>query len=285
MNFFKFQATGNDFILIDARGKKQEWEKLAQVMCHRRLGIGGDGLIVVTNSLRADVGMRIFNPDGSEAEVCGNGLRCLAKYVIDQKIVDKSSLAVDISSGIRIVEVFIEAGKVKQARVAMGIPRFQPEEIPVRLELLKKGDLKTGLPIMDYLVEVTGRKLALSFVSMGNPHTVAFLSDSVAVFPLAEVGSQVETHPLFPKRTNFEIAKVVSSREIEARAWERGVGETLSCGSGACAIAVIACLKGYVDNVVDIILPGGILTVDWDGVGEVWLSGQVAEVFRGEWLK
>lgn len=285
MNFYKFEATGNDFILIDARDKKGEWGKLAQAMCHRHLGVGGDGLIVVTDSSRADVGMRIFNPDGSEAEVCGNGLRCLAKYVVDRKIVDKSSLAVDTPSGIRKVEVFTEAGEVKQARVAMGTPRFQPEEIPVRIELLKKGNLKTGLPVMDYPVEITRRKLALSFVSMGNPHAVAFLSDAVAVFPLAEIGPQVETHSLFPKRTNFEIAKAVSAREIEARVWERGAGETLSCGSGACAIAVIARLKGYVRDGVDIILPGGILTVSWDGIGEVWLTGPVAEVFRGEWLK
>ncbi len=285
MKFTKLQATGNDFILIDARGKEDEWGELARAMCHRRLGVGGDGLIVVTTSSRADTGMRIFNPDGSEAEVCGNGLRCLAKYVVDRKIVSKSNLAVDTPSGIRKVEVFSEAGKVKQARVAMGTPRFRPKEIPIRFDLIKTSHKEINPPILDYSIVVANRELVLSFVSMGNPHTVTFLTTPVADFPLTEIGPQVETHILFPKRTNFEIARVVSSEKIEARVWERGVGETLSCGSGACAIGVVACLKDYASDFVDIMLPGGILTVTWDGVGEVWLSGQVAEVFSGEWLK
>jgi len=285
MKFTKLQATGNDFILIDARDKEGEWEELARAMCHRRLGIGSDGLILVTASLRADIGMRIFNPDGSEAEVCGNGLRCLTKYVVDRKIVDKSNLVVDTPSGIRKVEVFGEAGGVKQARVAMGTPQFQPKEIPIRFDLLKASHREIKPPILDYPLVVANRKLVLSFVSMGNPHAVTFLTTSVVDFPLAEIGPQVETNPLFPKRTNFEIARVVSYGKIEARVWERGAGETLSCGSGACAIGVLACLKGYVGDLVDIMLPGGILTVTWDGVGEVWLSGPVAEVFSGEWLK
>ncbi len=282
MTFTKFQATGNDFILIDARGKRGEWGKLAQAMCHRRLGIGGDGLIVLINSVKTDVGMRIFNPDGSEAEVSGNGLRCLAKYVVDRKIVTKQNFAVETLAGIRKVEVFIEEGKVMQVQVGMGIPHFEPKNIPLSLDLLEK---KISLPILDYPLKIMDRELALSFISMGNPHAVAFTTDLLADFPLAEIGSQIENHSLFPKRTNFEIAKVISRKKVETRVWERGVGETLSCGSGACAVAVIAQLKGYVGNIVDIILPGGTLTVSWDGVGEVWLRGPVEEVFTGEWLK
>lgn len=290
MKFAKLQATGNDFIVIEGveRGFSlavEKWGKLAQAVCHRHLGIGGDGLIIVSASAVADIGMRIFNPDGSEAEVCGNGLRCLAKYVIDRGMVNKSSLIVETLSGIRQVEVFTDKGKVIRARVNMGVPQFQPEEIPLRLELLKKGKGKINVPILDYPIALAGGELALSFVSMGNPHAVAFLSSPVADFPLADIGPQVETHPLFPQRTNFEVARVVKQGRIEARVWERGVGETLSCGSGACAIAVISHLKGYTKDKVDIMLAGGILTIDWDGVGEVWLTGAVEEVFTGEWHK
>lgn len=291
MKFAKLQATGNDFIVIEADAGQgfslagEKWGKLAQAMCHRYLGIGGDGLIMVIPSSVADVGIRIFNSDGSEAEVCGNGLRCLVKYVVDRGKVNKLSLTVETVSGIRQVETFAERGKVIGARVNMGIPWFQPEDIPLRLELLKKGKGKINVPILDYPVSLAGRKLALSLVSMGNPHAVSFLSNSVADFPLAEIGPRVETHSLFPQRTNFEVARVVEQGRIEARVWERGVGETLSCGSGACAIAVISRLKGYTKDKVDIMLPGGILTIDWDGVGEIWLTGAVEEVFTGEWHK
>ena len=157
----------------------------------------------------------------------------------------------------------------------MDRPRFQPEEIPTRAEV----DI---IPILNYPLELGGEKLALSLVSMGNPHAVNFISGPVADFPLTGVGPEVEKHPIFPQRTNFEIARVLSSGKIEARVWERGVGETLACGSGACAIAVAARLLNYVNSKVDIMLPGGVLTLLWDGVGEVVLSGPVEEVFTGE---
>jgi diaminopimelate epimerase len=160
----------------------------------------------------------------------------------------------------------------------MGLPRFQPEQIPVKVRV----DI---IPILDYPLVLDGKELTLSLLSMGNPHAVSFLSRSVADFPLAEMGPKVERHPMFPQRTNFEVARVLSRGKIEARVWERGVGETLACGSGACAIAVAAQLLDYVNRQVDIILEGGTLTVSWDGVGEVLLSGPVEEVFTGEWLE
>ncbi len=285
MNFAKLQATGNDFIFIDARNMERDWSKLAQAMCRWHFGIGSDGLILVKRSKAADLKMQMFNPDGSEAEVCGNGLRCFAKYVIDRKIAKGPNLTAETLAGIKTIKVSLSRGKVNKAKVNMGMPRFRTEDIPILMEkpLKVRGrvDIKQ---ILDYPLTIAGKRLTFSFVSMGNPHAVSFISKPVADFPLSEVGPKVENHPKFPERINFEIARVLGRKKIEARVWERGAGETLSCGSGACAIAVAARLKGYTEDIVDIMLPGGELSIDWDGVGEVYLTGPVEEVFSGEWL-
>jgi diaminopimelate epimerase len=286
MNFTKLQATGNDFILIDARNMERDWPKLARDMCHRHCGIGADGLLLVMPSNAANLRMQTFNPDGSEAEVCGNGLRCFAKYVIDRQINPEPNLTVDTIAGIRTIQAIMSQGKVSRAKVNMGTPRFRAEDIPVIIDKPQNGRGEVDIiPILDYPLNIARKQLCLSFVSIGNPHAVSFLSQPVADFPLSEIGPQVGNHPMFPERINFEIARVLNRTKIEARVWERGAGETLSCGSGACAIAVIARLKGYAGNEVDIMLPGGNLTLNWDGVGEVYLSGPVEEVFTGEWLK
>jgi diaminopimelate epimerase len=286
MRFSKLQATGNDFILVDARIMETEWSKFARAMCDRHFGIGGDGLILVQNSSSADLKMRLFNSDGSEAEVSGNGLRCFAKYAIEKGLTGKKSsqagqralsLTVETLSGVRKVKTYLSGNKVDRAEVNMGSPRFQPEQIPVKVKV----DIT---PILDYSLAIDRRKLTLSILSMGNPHAVSFLSQPVADFPLCEVGPRIEKHPMFPQRTNFEIARVLSRGKVEARVWERGVGETLACGSGASAIGVAARLLGYVDRRVDIILPGGTLTVSWARVGEVLLAGPMEEIFTGEWL-
>ena len=305
MKFSKLQATGNDFILVDARTTEGEWSKLARAMCDRHFGVGADGLILVQDSTVADSKMRIFNSDGSEAEVCGNGLRCFAKYVIEKGITltqtsslegirlgegeakspcnrDNLSLSVETLSGIKKVRAYMSGNKVNRVEVNMGLPQFQPDQIPVKVKV----DIPIAPgPILDYPLVIDGKKLTLALLSMGNPHAVSFLAQPVADFPLAEIGPKVERHPMFPQRTNFEVARVLSRGKIEARVWERGVGETLACGSGACAIAVAAQLLDYVEPQVDIILKGGTLTVSWDRGGEVLLTGQVEEVFTGEWLK
>jgi diaminopimelate epimerase len=284
MNFTKLQATGNDFIFVDARNMERDWSKLAREICHRYYGAGADGLILIASSNRASLKMRLFNSDGSEAEVSGNGLRCFAKYVIDRQIVAGPKITVETMSGIRTIEATMTQGKVTHAKVNMGTPRFKAEDIPVLIDKPKKGRGEVDIKlIIDYPLTVGRKGLALSFVSMGNPHAVSFLSQPVSDFPLSVVGPQVENHRMFPERVNFEIARVLKGNKIEARVWERGAGETLSCGSGACAIAVTARKKGYIDDEVDIILKGGDLTVYWDGVGEVYLSGPVEEVFTGEW--
>jgi diaminopimelate epimerase len=286
MNFTKLQATGNDFIFVDAREGERDWAELAREMCHRYLGVGADGLILVQNSGTASFKMRLFNSDGSEAEVSGNGLRCFAKYVLDRKMVAESTITVETMSGIRTVEATMSQGRVTHARVNMGIPRFRAKEIPVLIEKAQQGrDVVDIMSIIDYSLEIDRRIFNLSFVSMGNPHAVMFLSRPVADFPLAEIGPKVENHRMFPERINFEIARVLKPGRIEARVWERGAGETLSCGSGACAIAVTSRIKGFTNNKVDIMLAGGELTVDWDGEGGVYLMGPVEEVFSGEWPK
>ena len=289
MKFSKLQATGNDFILVDTLtgSKEGDWGELARAICDRHFGIGADGLILVQNSTSADLKMRLFNSDGSEAEISGNGLRCFAKYAIEKGLVGKMSsragqsnrsLGIETLSGIRKVKAYVSGNKVNRAEVNMGGPRFQPEQIPLK----RKVDI---IPISDYPLVVDGKKLTLFILSMGNPHAVSFSPKPVADFPLAEIGPKIERHPMFPQRTNFEVARVLSREKIEARVWERGVGETLACGSGACAIAVAAQLLDYVNNQVDIILNGGSLTVSWDREKDVLLSGPVEEVFTGEWLE
>jgi len=286
MNFAKLQATGNDFIFVDARNLERDWPKIAREICHRYFGAGADGLILVATSNTAGLKMRLFNSDGSEAEVSGNGLRCFAKYVIDRQIVAGPNVTVETMSGIRTIEATMSRGKVTHARVNMGRPRFKAEDIPVLIDKPQKGRGEVDIKqIIDYPLTIGRRSLTLSFVSMGNPHAVSFLSRPIADFPLSVVGPQVENHRRFPERVNFEIARVLKRNRIEARVWERGAGETLSCGSGASAIAVTARNKGYIDDEVDIILKGGDLTVYWDGVGEVYLSGPVEEVYTGEWPK
>lgn len=285
MKFVKLQAAGNDFVVIDARALKQDWSTLAKIMCDRHFGVGADGLILVLSSDVADFGMRIINSDGSEAEICGNGLRCFARYVIDNKQINGTIMEVATLSGNRTVQAYLSNGEVIAARANMGKPRFNVDEIPVKIrQETNKNEKQVDIkPIIDYPVEIDGNELKLSFVSMGNPHAVHFMDTTVDDFSLSTIGPKIERHELFPRRINFEIARMIDTKSIEARVWERGAGETLACGSGTCAIAVIARIKGYIGDIVDIILPGGILTVEWDGIGEVYLTGPVAMVFEGKW--
>lgn len=285
MKFAKLQATGNDFILIDARDTKFELTKLVKNMCHRQFGVGADGLIAIMPSKKATLGMRLFNSDGSEAEVSGNGLRCFAKYVVDREIATGHELTVETLAGIRTIKAYKSQGKVTRAEVNMGKPRFKPGDIPVRISGDKTASGDGNMPMLEYDLAVSGKRLLLYFVSMGNPHAVTFIQEPVAAFPLSTIGPQVENHPMFPERTNFEVARVLGQNKLEARVWERGAGETLSCGSGACAIAVVSMMKGLAGSGIDIKLEGGNLTIGWDKVGEVYLTGPVEEVFTGEWLK
>ncbi len=283
MNFAKIQGAGNDFVLIEAGGIKRDWSQLAMAMCNRHFGIGGDGLLLLLPSDVADFRMRIFNPDGSEAEVCGNGLRCLAKYVVDRGLANTrgQEISVETLSGINKIKLYRAGGKLTKIQVGMGIPKFGAKDIPVTIEQ-REGDI-VDIKLLDYSVTVGDKELLLNFVSIGNPHAVYFWQHQISDFPLSEIGPEVERLAIFPNRVNFEVANIISRQQIEARIWERGVGETLACGSGACAIAVVAQLKGFIDDKVDIKVLGGILSVEWDRVGEVLLSGLAEIIFTGEW--
>jgi len=284
MNFTKLESVGNDFILVEATGRKLDWPRVAAAICHRHFGVGGDGLLLLLPSEIADLGMRIFNADGSEAEACGNGLRCLAKYAVERGLVAGGAEEISVATavGINRTRLYRQGNRVTKIQVTMGTPKFEAKEIPVAVEP-DKGNIVDIKFVSNYPVTIDSQELLLSFVSMGNPHAVCFWPKPVSDFPLSQLGPAVERHKLFPNRVNLEVAHVINRKQIEARVWERGVGETLACGTGACAVAVAARLLGYTDNDVDIKLPGGTLEVEWAGVGEVLLSGPVEIVFSGKW--
>jgi len=281
ISFSKLQATGNDFVLIEDVSLQENISEIAIKICNRHYGIGADGLLVLLPSKEADIKMVVYNADGSEAEACGNGLRCLVKYACEKGIINAvlSEIEVETRAGIRKAKIFKDRGRISKIQVSMGLPQLEASRIPVKLESIGyKLDIKNGYP-MDF----GDMKLNLYFVSMGNPHAIHFIESPVKEFPLETTGPLVEKHNIFPDRANFEVARVLSEKEIEARVWERGVGETLACGSGACAIAVAAQLKSYAGKNIDIRLPGGKLEVSWDGKGEVFLAGDAVIVFEGEW--
>ena len=282
MKFTKMHGAGNDYVYVDARSQEQDWPELARRMSNRHFGVGSDGLILIKGSDVADLKMSMYNADGSEAEMCGNGIRCFVKYAVDRTIVSSSngSVSVETLAGIRNITPISEYGTVTGARVSMGAPILTPDAVPVKLDAA--GEYGSG-PILEYPFEMDGYDLPLSFVSMGNPHAVTFIDTPVAEFPLLTVGPKVENHSIFPRRVNFEIVNVDNPTHLTARVWERGSGETLACGTGACGIAVASILGGHTDNTVSITLPGGTLKVDWDGQGEVYLEGPAEEVFSGEW--
>lgn len=279
MMFVKFHGIGNDFVLVDARRISRDWPVLARAMCNRNFGVGADGLIIALPSARAHARMRIFNPDGSEAEMCGNGIRCFARFLLEDGIIhpDTRSLNVESQAGLQELEIRREGGQFL-ARVNMGLPRLAPAELPVDLPSDKYQR------VVDYPLVVDGRRLDITCVSMGNPHAVAFLTDPVEDFPLLDLGPKVERHELFPRRINFEVVRVLDRGHLELRVWERGAGPTQACGTGACASVVAASLHGWVDQDVEVALPGGTLKISWDGNGPVFMTGPAERVFWGEWM-
>jgi diaminopimelate epimerase len=284
MDFTKMQGAANDFIVIDARNMKRDWTGLAIAMCDRHLGVGADSLILLQSSDRADFCMRTFDADGSEAETCGNGIRCLARYVLEEGLVSPEADEITIETVATINRVKFEksSGRITKFWANMGKPQLAADKIPVSLKAGKGGVVDIN-NMLSYKVTVKGADLTLNLVSMGNPHAVYFCPEPVSEFPLSSIGPLVERLPIFPNRVNFEVARVLSNRHLEARVWERGVGETLACGSGACAITVASKLLGYTGTKVDIELPGGTLNAEWNGDGEVVLGGPAAIVFEGKW--
>ena len=277
MRFTKLHGTGNDFIVIDARDFVRDWERLAIEICDRHLGAGADGILLLRDSSEADLRMVLYNSDGSEAEMSGNGMRCFVKYAVDRGLATPRDGVVRIETGAGLLTTAVTRrdGRVDSVRVGMGRPRFAPQEIPVAIEVKP--------PIIDYHLEVDGQMLAVTCLSMGNPHAVHLIDTPVELVPLETLGPKVEHHPLFPRRVNFGVARVLDRERMEARVWERGAGETLACGTGASAAVVAARLHGLVGDRVEMRQPGGLLTLDWDGEGDVYLTGPAVEVYEGEW--
>jgi len=280
MDFTKMQGAANDFVVVDARKIKKDWPKLAVAVCDRHLGIGADSLIILLPSAKADFTMRTFDADGSEAETCGNGIRCLARYVLEKGLVRPDAREIMIETGATINHVTLErkGGRVVKFWANMGKPQLAAGKIPA---IIRTGENNENL--ISHRVTVNGLDLTLNLVSMGNPHAVHFIQEPVTDFPMPKIGPLVERLPVFPNRVNFEIARVLDDRHLEARVWERGVGETLACGSGACAITVASKLLGFTGKKVDIKLPGGVLNAEWNGNGEVVLGGPAETVFEGKW--
>ena len=296
--FWKMHGAGNDFVVAEPppsgpASEAASWPALARAICDRHRGVGADGLLLVLPSTVADRRMRIFNADGSEAEMCGNGIRCFVRYLLDRGLVEAPDgrVGVETIPGVLTAEATRDAaGHVTRVRVSMGRPALEPAALGA--------DVEQAAPVLDFPLAVTlddGRlgdgapqggeaiELPVTLVSMGNPHAVAFIDAPPAEYPLARVGPAVEHHPLFAHRTNVEVVRVLGREAIEMRVWERGVGETLACGSGACAAVVAARLHGRVGDAVEVRLPGGTLNIGWDGEGEVSLEGPVAHVFSAEW--
>ncbi len=270
MRFTKMHGIGNDFIIIDAiRQYVADPQLLSSRLCDRHFGVGGDGLILALPSSRADARMRIFNSDGTEPEMCGNGIRCLGRFLYDEGLCQKIPMTVETGAGLLTLQLSVEDGTVRGATVNMGAPRFSPEEIPVAAD----GNAVT--------VEVDGRALRFFCVSMGNPHAVTF-----DLFPdedgLRRLGPQIERHPLFPRRTNVEFCRLDGEGGAQVRVWERGVGPTLACGTGACAVLAAGAAQGLLPREAPIALPGGTLSVRWGEDGCLYMTGPAERVFTGE---
>jgi len=277
MRFTKSQGLGNDYIIIEDLRQRRSGpalRRLAREMSDRHFGIGADGLIVVLPSKSADFRMRIFNPDGSEAEMCGNGVRIFARYVYDHRLTRRKELAIETLAGIIRPKLSLRAGKVRAITVDMGAPRLERAEIPMQ-----------GPPgrVIRQPLEVDGETFEVTCVSMGNPHCVIFVDD-VTSFAVERVGPAIENHPAFPRRTNVEFVQVVSATELRMRVWERGAGETLACGTGASASLVATHLNGLTGRKVVVHLRGGDLRVSWNADDHVFITGPAKEVFSGEWL-
>lgn len=275
MRFTKMHGLGNDFVVIeDGLVDSQEYRDLAIRLCDRHFGVGGDGLIITGRDSECDVFMRIINSDGTEPEMCGNGIRCVAKYVWERGMVNKQLFSVKTLAGPILPEVFVENGKVTKVKVDMGEPILKPRDIPVRLDT----DLTR-----ESILSVDGRDFSFIPVSMGNPHCVIFI-DELDRVPVAEWGPAIEKHPLFPRKTNVEFVQVLGSGEMRMNVWERGAGETLACGTGACATLVAAVLTGRTGRQAVIHLQGGDLFIEWsEANNHVYMTGPASEVFNGEW--
>jgi diaminopimelate epimerase len=272
LKFWKMHGIGNDYIVVDNRDEKLREDNImnfARQVCQRRFSVGADGLLLVYNSDIADVKMCMFNPDGTEAEMCGNGIRCFVKFCYENEIVRKKKLDVETLAGIKQTQLLTSDGEVKSVKVDMGKPSFDRSSIP----MLGKGTC------INEKLKVDGETYIVTCISLGNPHCVLF-ADDVEVFPVQQIGSKIETHKIFPKRINVEFVQIINQEEIKVRVWERGVGETLACGTGACASAVASYVLGKTNRKVTVHLLGGDLEILYNNC--ILMKGPTIKVFAGE---
>jgi len=272
MKFWKMHGLGNDYIVIDNRDETISEDKLASIaqkLCQRRFSVGADGLLLVYKSYVADIKMRIFNADGSEAEMCGNGIRCFAKYCYENGIVRKTEMKVETLAGVKNLQLNLEGGEVKNVKVNMGRPVFEREKVPM---------IGKGRCIEEELT-VNGETFNVTCLSVGNPHCIIFVND-VEEFPVEIFGPKIENHRFFPQRINVEFVQAISKEELKVRVWERGVGETLACGTGACASVVAANLLGKAGNKCIVHLLGGDLNIEY--AGDIFMTGPAEKVYVAE---
>lgn len=276
MRFTKMHGLGNDYVYVSTFDQPGPADpaRLALAMSDRHYGIGGDGMILIMPSERADARMRMFNADGSEGEMCGNGVRCVAKYIRDHGLADGDRVTIETGRGVLTLDLELSGGKVDRVRVDMGPPILDPAAIPTTLK---------GLPPVSVPMAIDGMTLAVTAVSMGNPHAVIY-ADDVDAFPLEALGPRIEHDPAFPRRVNVHVATVIGPSEVRMRTWERGSGITLACGTGACAVCVAGVLTGRSSRRITAHLPGGDLELEWpDDDSSVFMTGRAVEVFSGDW--
>lgn len=283
MKFTKMHGCGNDYVYVDCT--KEVIPNISETairVSDRHFGIGSDGLILIKASDVADFEMDMYNADGSRGKMCGNGIRCVAKYVYDHGLTDKTTITVNTLSGVKTLKLTVEDGKVSKVRVDMGEPELIPAQVPVKASVLGLADDRREAIVAEPL-EIKGRSYDITCVSMGNPHCITFIEEDVRDFPLEAVGPVFEKHELFPERVNTEFINVIDKNHLRMRVWERGSGETLACGTGACAVAVASYLNGFTGRSVDIELLGGHLEVVYDEkTNHVFMTGPATEVFSGE---
>lgn len=274
MKFTKMHGCGNDYVYVNCfKEQVADPSQLAIQVSDRHFGIGSDGLILICPSEQADFRMRMFNADGSEGKMCGNGVRCIAKYVYDYGLTDKTTISIETKGGIKYLELHVEDGKVQTVKVDMGEPILNAKEIPVDWNAEK---------MIGEKVTIDGQEYEMTCVSMGNPHAVVWVEDTASL-PLEKIGPVFETHPMFPERVNTEFVQILNKKEVNMRVWERGSGETLACGTGACATAVACILNGKTEEEVVIHLLGGDLKIQYDKkTNHVFMTGPATTVFDGE---
>lgn len=274
MKFTKMEGLGNDYVYVNGFTETVENKpETVRKLSDRHFGIGGDGVIFINPSEQADFEMEMWNADGTRSEMCGNGIRCVAKYVYDHGMTDKTSLVIESAGKLKYLELTVENGKVSMVRVNMGTPELTAVNIPV---------LSENEQVIDEPIIVSGKEYRMTCVSMGNPHAIVFV-DNVKDFELEKIGPCFENHERFPKRVNAEFVRVIDRNTVEMRVWERGTGETLACGTGSTATAVACILNGLTDNSVTVKLLGGDLLIEWDReTNQVYMTGPATTVFEGE---